>query len=135
MAAYLTKEDAATRLLDRYGITVVLADGDVDAASDELDGMTPFVGSRYSDDTTVQARQFPRSITLPGDTENVVPDRPLNWVSLTAAQFALDEEPAITSEGAGGASRSYANPKVSRIEKLKTALHIEDYLQRVGVRV
>lgn len=133
MASYLTTIDAELRLDDRYGITATISQGDIDAASDELDSMMPFVGYRYSTDTDVQTRQFPRATTLDGDTEGEVPPRILDWVALRAYQLATDEGPAVTSEGAGGVSVSYANPKVSQTEKRMMGL-LSPYLRRVGVR-
>lgn len=134
MAGYLTTEEAQTRLSERYGITATLTTGDVEAASDELDDMTPFIGSRYSDDINIQARPFPRDETLSGDGEGAVPERVLDWVALRAYQLATDEEPPVTSESAGGVSVSYKTPKVSQTDRRMAAL-LSPYLRQVGRRV
>jgi len=138
VAAYITKEDAVTRLSDPdtgFGLTEeeaqVITGGDLVLASDSLDDMAPFVGARYDAE---QERQFPRSETLPGDTEGELPERVLNWVVMRAYQLSSDEGPAVTSEGAGGVSVSYAHPKLSQMD-MRMQRSIAPYLQMVGSRV
>lgn len=128
MAAYLTTTEAESRLTSRFGITATLAPGDVDVASDELDGMGPFIG--YVSDST-QVRAFPR--VLPPLTTATTPDAILDAVALLAYQAATDEDPAIQSESTIDKSITYASPKTPlnarRVETL-----IGPYLLRVGSR-
>lgn len=109
----MTSLEAELRLSDRYDIDTSLTTGDVDAASGDLDAYA-LVGGKYDVD---QDSAFPRSVTIEGDTAGEVPERALDWVALRAYQLATDEGPAVTSEGAGGVSVSYAAPKLSQTEK------------------
>lgn len=133
-SGYLSAAEAQARLWGRYKIEADIAPGDIEVASDELDAMAPFIDYRYSYDTALQTRQFPRGVTLAGDTENEVPERILDWVALRAYQLSSDEEPATISESIGGVSVTYAGPKPSQTERRMAGL-LSPYLRRVGVRL
>lgn len=105
--------EAVTRLSERYGITAELFLGDLETASRELDAR-PLIGGRYDPN---QDLRFPRSYTVPGDTEGEVPEPIFDWVALRAYQLSTEDEPAVTSESAGRVSVSYARPKASQIER------------------
>ncbi len=122
---YLTEEQARARLAE-YGIAPdVLTRGDLRVASNELDVM-PLIGERYADG---QGRAFPRSVTRPGDVEGEIPGAVLDWIALRAYQLSSDEDPTVTSEGAGSVSVSYARPKLSQTEKRMARL-LAPYLVR-----
>jgi hypothetical protein len=91
MAPYLNAGQARDRLSSRFGITADPKDGDLDAASDELDARGPFIGEKYAPST--QARAFPRDVTVLGDTAGVVPERVLDWVALRAYQLSIEDVP------------------------------------------
>ncbi len=132
ISPYLTTTDAQNRLSTRFDIgSPALTSGDVDSASDDLDLMGPFVGVK--DGPGTQNRQFPRSVTLAGDTAGVVPDRILDWVALRAYQLATEDRPAIVSEGVLADRVKYARPKKGRVERLMASL-LKPY-KRGGVRI
>lgn len=119
---YLTKAQAVTRL-EAYDIATesaaLITDPDLRMASDELDDSKgPFRGERPYD----QERQFPRVDPDTGDPEATVPEAVFDWVALRAYQIAIDEAPAVKSEGAGRVSVSYFAPKVPQIERRMCAL-------------
>lgn len=128
--AYLSPNDAEGRLWARYGIEVELVPGDVEAASESLDRLGPFIGTKQISD---QDRAFPRSVTPDGEEAGVdVPGAVLDAVALLALNLQDDTTP-VQSEGAGGVSVTYAVPKVSvnarRVENL-----LEPYLLKIGTR-
>lgn len=124
MSAYLTPTEAASRL-SRYGITQTVEEGDLDAASGQLDALAPFFGDKTD---SAQENEFPRD----GDT--VVPDAVLDWVALRAYQLSTDEGPPVERESAGRVSSTYALPKLSQTEKRMGAL-LHPYLSHVGRQV
>jgi hypothetical protein len=136
VAAYLTPEQAATRLT-RFGITYSPNAGDLDAASDELDSMGPWIGYRKVSD---QERAFPRSVTPSGATNEAttVPDTVLDAAALLAYHTGQDEGPAVTSESVLDRSVSYATPKtpqaISRISSLLRPYELK-IGQRTGERI
>lgn len=131
--AYLTAEQAAQRLYDRYNINAELVQADVDIASYALDDMGPFVGNKYVDDGT-QVEAFPRTTTVVGDTEGVAPERVLDWVALKAYELATNEAPPVKSESAGRVSVTYELPKVSQNQKRMYRL-IAPYFKTIGDRL
>lgn len=129
MAPYLTAETAQDRLLARYGITSALGDGDLDAASDELDALSPFIGTRYDAD---QARLFPRSIEPDGtNSDGTLPANILDAVALLALDFSDDSGPPVTSESAGGVSVTYAVPK-RHVNRRRADALVHPYLRPRG---
>lgn len=130
MAPYLSSMDIAARLLSRFGIATTIAVADADIASDELDAQGPFIGEKL---VTAQARQFPRNQNPDGsiNASATVPWQILDWVALRAYQLSVDEGPAVRSEGAGGVSVSYYNPKISQTEKRMEPL-LPPYLANIG---
>ena len=128
--AYETSDQMETRLEDRFGITATVYEGDAEIASDELDALRPFIGSKLDSD---QEREFPRSINPDGTTneDTDVPERVLDWVALKAYTLANVDVPAITSESIGSTSRSYSTPKIDQSERRMSVL-IEPYLLKVG---
>ena len=135
--AYLTATEAATRL-SRFGVTTTITDGDLDAASADLDASGPWIG--YRQDST-QARAFPRTLK-PGGTSNTdtsgnyitaIPDAILDAVALIAYGYAEDEDPAITSESALDRSVTYSVPKANVMDRRIAAL-VRPYLLRAGRR-
>ena len=130
MPAYLTVTDAQNRLSTRFDIPATLLAGDVDAASYELDSRGPFVGAKY---LTAQTLQFPRSVTIPGDTAGVVPERILDWVALRAFQLSTQDTPGVLGEGVSDDRVRYARPKRSRAERLMRSL-LSPY-RRGGARI
>ncbi len=131
--AYLSAPDAEARLFARFGLEVSLSAGDLDAASDEVDGAGPFLGAPY---TYPQARQFPRSHLRGADIAGVVPDAVLDFVALRAAHLAqADPTVPVRSEGVGDVSVTYASPKGTRLDTLLAASFREltNYRRRTGV--
>lgn len=116
MAPYLTNSEIATRLSSRFVITATITLGDADIASDDLDAGGPFIGDPLVEG---QGRAFPRDKSPDGadNTSTTIPDAILDWVALRAYQLSTDEGPAVKSEGAGGVSVTYADPKASATEK------------------
>lgn len=117
MAAYLTREQYAART------GTVLADApslmELRLASDAVDASGPFTGLRYVAD---QERAFPRTHLLPGDTENVVPERVLDAVALLAVFEASPEvSAAVKSQSDLDSSITY-----------ETAV-VPDAIRRVGL--
>ncbi len=131
MPAYLTAPAARERLSNRFGITANPLDGDLDAASDELDARGPFLGERYA--SNEQARAFPRSVTAPGDTVGVVPERVLDWVALRAYQLGQEDLPPVSGEAVLDDQVRYARPKKSRVERLMKSLLVP--YRRGSVRI
>ena len=135
---YLTKAEAVSRLTDEetgYGLTPeeagVITGGDLRLASDQLDGLAPFVGRRTD---TIQEREWPRDmLLLRPDSELTIPDAVLDWVALKALDLANEHEPGVRSESAGKVSVSYSEPKRSQLERRMAGL-IEPYLLKVGSR-
>lgn len=121
VAPYLTPEEAEARLAT-YTVEATPTVMELTIASDMLDRRS-FIGGPYSE---VQERAFPRSETVPGDTENVVPDRVLDWVALTAYQLQEEDEPPIRSEGISTINTTYTRGLRSRVERLKRHL-LMDY--------
>ncbi len=132
MASYLTEAEADTRLQNIFDIEHESVFGRARLASAKIDQMGPFIGIRYGD---TQALAFPRSVTLDGDTEGVVPEAVLNLAALlTYRATAPDAGVAVTSESARGLSRSYAAPKTGATDSL-VALALEDikrYQRKTG---
>jgi hypothetical protein len=113
---YLTGEEIAARLLDRFTITATVGDGDAAIASAELDGAGLFIGSRLDPD---QEHAFPRSVT-PGGVENedtTVPDAILDWVALCAYRISEVDAPAVKSWSRSGVSETYASSMPSQSER------------------
>jgi hypothetical protein len=121
VASYETNEQMQTRLSQRFGITAEITVGDADIASNDVDSLGPFIGSRLADD---QERQFPRNVNPDGSTNAVTdpPEAVLDWVALRAYQLSNDEDPAIKSETVGRASVVYLRGKLSRIERRMSGL-------------
>lgn len=138
-APYLTKAQAVTRLSDPdtgYGYTAaeagIITGGDLRAASDELDAMSPFIGARPDDD---QVREWPRQLRLrgtPGDPAET-PDPVLDWVALKAFELSADEDPAIKSHSVLDESITYAVPAASKTQKRMARL-LDPYLLWTGSR-
>lgn len=129
MASYLTADDAQDRLEDRYGLTSTLNEGDMNAASDELDALRPFLGSKYLTD---QERAFPRSIEPDGsDSDGTVPDDILDAVALLAWLYAEDPGPPVKSESAGGVSVTYASAK-RHVNRRRVDALLRPYLKTRG---
>jgi hypothetical protein len=129
MASYLTATQAQDRLLARYGITATLTDGDMDAASDELDALSPFIGLLYATD---QGRKFPRSLEPDGsDGDGTVPDNILDAVSLLALEYVEDFGPPVKSEGAMSATVVYERPK-RHVNRRRVDALIHPYLSLRG---
>jgi hypothetical protein len=103
----------------------------MEIASDELDGMRPFVG--YTGDSA-QERAFPRILPPLYEGAAVTPEAILDWVSLCAYRLATDDAPPVTSEGAGSVNVSYATPKPSQTDRRMEYL-ISPYLLKVGSRL
>lgn len=131
MAPYLTAGEAQDRLLARYQITATLSEGDMDAASDQLDALRPFIGGLY-DASTPQTRLFPRDIEPGGATgAGVVPDNILDAVSLMALEYVEDYGPPVKSEAAMSATVTYERPKRSANRRRIDAL-LRPYLATRG---
>lgn len=132
MAPYLTADEAETLLEDRFGVIFTPTEGDMDAASYEIDASGPFIGTRYDSE---QERAFPRSLE-PDGTEGAgtVPDAILDAASLMAYRLSADDPPPVTSEGAGSVSVSYGAPKPSQAER-RIARLLAPYLLKVGSRL
>lgn len=129
--SYLTEAAAAARLADLGHVdSFILAD--LNEASDMIDASGPFIGVRYSD---TQARAFPRSVTIAGDTEGVVPERVLNAVVLAAyaKKQNIDEAP-IKSESVGDISVTYATSQLSK-EWQRISLYLRPYQLKSGIRL
>ena len=116
---YFANTAAAQSHLSLYfGITVTMVVADLDLAEASLRRMGPFIGTRYAEN---QPDDFPRSITLEGDAEGVVPEVVLDFVALRAASLAQAD--AITPLKDSGEwlgrlrnSKTYARPKMSKVE-------------------
>lgn len=108
MAAYLTETEALERLA-AYGIDDSPTQGDLLAASLELDSMGPWAGETPED----QELQFPRlDAPLDEDDNPIIPEAILDAVALIAYSLYSDDEPPITSETFfGHHSVTYASPK------------------------
>jgi hypothetical protein len=100
-------------------------------ASDAVDAMGPYIGRRYSD---TQERAFPRSITLPGDTEGAVPERVLDAVvELARSEQSGEDDTPITSHSVLDESVTYAVPKTPKSVRRVGAL-LSPYWLKVGMR-
>lgn len=126
-APYLTTSEALARL-GKWGVEAEVYEGDLLIASDNLDALSPFVGERYDPD---QERAFPRSETLPGDTEGVVPDRVLDAVALLAAQEAEGAPAAVKSESVLDHSITYETAVKPQTVRRTLAL-VKPYQRRTG---
>ena len=109
---------AQSHLSTFFGITATMVVADLDLAEASLRRMGPFIGTRYN---PTQPNDFPRSITLEGDTEGVVPEAVMDFVALRAASLAqADTITPLDREGKGlGKLRSdnnYSRPKMSKVE-------------------
>lgn len=140
MAAYLTTDEAAARLYGRYSINAEINEGDLAAASDELDGLGPWIGQRQ---VSTQDRAFPRSVnpsqfltnwTFDTNTDTTVPDRILDAVALLAYHVSSDEGPAVTSMSVLDRSVTYATPKISQTMARVQAL-VRPYQRNIGQRL
>lgn len=130
VAAYLTPEQAATRLTS-YTVSATPTVMELTIASDMLDRKGMFIGVPYAED---QPRAFPRSETVSGDTEGVTPDRVLDWVALTAYQLQEEDEPPIRHERISSLSSTYTRGLKSRVERVKRYL-LQDYRQFTGHQI
>lgn len=116
MASYITPDEAHI-LLSEHEIDALPTSGALELASDAADASGPFIGRRYS---TSQARAFPRSVTIAGDTAGQVPERVERWVALEAYKLDVNEDPPVTSVSLTAAgSVTYATPKVSQASRLQ----------------
>jgi hypothetical protein len=111
---YLTPNEAATRLKDRYGVEDTPRIGDLMIASDALDGMAPF------EDVDLDA--------------GPIPDALLDYVALKAHVLARDRQEGQTSSSLGPMSHSFAWPQLSPDARRLDAL-LRPYLKRTGSRV
>lgn len=111
MAAYLNSETAAARLFEQYGVEATFNDGDLELASNEVDGASPFIGVRYD---ASQERAFPRSIDPNGNdvTTSTVPDDILNAVVCIAYALKRGQTVGLNSEAVLDRSLAYSRPKV-----------------------
>lgn len=123
-APYLTPAEAITRLA-AYGIKGAPRLAELVLASNILDlTESPFIGERL---TLEQHRAFPRTITVLGDTPNVVPDPVLDWTALQAHRFGLDDDAPHAMEKIDTISVSFAGEgKQSRESRLMAPL-LEPY--------
>lgn len=129
MAPYLIAADAQDRLLARYSITATLVEGDMDAASDELDALYPFIGLKYADE---QVRAFPRSLEPDGsDGDGTVPANILDAVSLLALEYVEDFGPPVKSESAMSATVVYERPK-RQVNRRRVDALVHPYLRTRG---
>lgn len=135
MAAYLTADNAATHLYERFGVTTELYDADLEIASDEVDRSGPFIGERYAPVAT-QPRAFPRSVNPDGSTVtgSTVPDGVLDAVVCLAYALKRGETLGVTSESTLDRSLTYPSPLQSRwILRAKMAL--DPYRRQYGYPV
>ncbi len=124
MSSYLTRQQAEDRLLSRFGVDASVTEGDVALASEQVDAMGPFTGSRLE---AGQARAFPRSWLRPGDEAGVVPESVLDAACLLAgAEADGEDDTPVTSESVAQVSRSYAVGKVSTSRK-RAAMLVKPY--------
>lgn len=107
---YLTPEQAAARLRDRYGIESKPYIGDLIAASDMLEDQAPFKDSKILEDP---------------------PDALLDWVSLYAHAIKEDEPGAVMSDSMAPFSRTFARPEMTQSGK-RLARLIAPYIRRTG---
>jgi hypothetical protein len=118
VAQYLTRAQYAART----GTLEADSPSDLDLrlASSAVDSSGPFVGTRR---TETQVLAFPRTVTLAGDIEGVVPDDVLDAVAVLAgAEKAGEEDAAVKSESVLDASVTYATATVPRHVKRADAL-------------
>lgn len=137
MEPYLTAAEIEERLSNRFEIEATVVPAVADMASDEVDALAPFIGTKL-DETGAQERPFPRSIN-PDGTPNEDADVPwqvLDAVAVTAGEFALGNggSPALTSESIGSTSRSYASPKRSEVSVFREIL-MDPFLLKIGQRL
>lgn len=128
---YLTLSDAEMRLFTYWQISdAALTGGDIATASDEIDALGPFIGTRRGG--AAQLREFPRSVTPAGTQEGeAVPDAILNAVARLAYHIAEDADPAVTGESQLDRSVTYANPKPAPDVAAVYAL-VRPYLRKSG---
>lgn len=119
---YITSEAARLRLLE-YSITATPTLEELRMASDSLDIQGEFIGERYS---ATQKREFPRTVTVDGDTENVVPQRILDWVALTAFELQEDDDPPVKHERIESLSTTFTRGRRSQPDRFKKFL-LRDY--------
>lgn len=131
--------EAETLLFNRFGITATLSQADLELAHQSLKRMGPFIGSRYD---SSQADDFPRSITLEGDTEGQSPEAVLDFVALRAATLAQANEITPLSSSSKGLdvlrrSENYSRPKMSKVESYlrNTMARLNRYRVRVGTLI
>ena len=126
--SYLTPEEAADRLTE-YGLepAEVLAT-ELQVVSNDLDREHTFVGERYVEG---QLREFPRNITLPGDTDNAVPSDVLDWVAITAYELHNDDEAPVKQERIDTVTTAWTRGVKSRASRLKKNL-LRPYLASAG---
>ncbi len=126
--AYTTPSEAASLLAD-FGINTAPTRGALDLASRQLDSLGPFIGTRFD---ALQSAEFPRSVTVTGDTVMEVPQPIKLWTALQAHRIVTNEEPALTSISIPQVgSKSYATPKGARAAKLQQGL-LDVYLRKTA---
>jgi hypothetical protein len=131
-APYLNTTDAAARLSERWGITATPTAAELELASDAVDASGPFIGGRYADE---QGRAFPRSETLPADTEGAVPERVLDATVLLAyAEVQEQEMVPIKSESVLDHSITFATPVLPAEVRRADAL-LAPYQRKAGTRL
>src|SRR5215218_10477195 len=118
-AAYVTEVEAQD-ILEQYALDEATpTDTELTLASDRLDLMAGWIGSPYSDD---QLRAFPRTTTVRDDTEGEVPQAIKDWVTITAYQLTLEDEPDVISERIDTITTVYAQGLKARPKRLKKYL-------------
>lgn len=131
---YLSITDAEIRLLERFDIELMSSGlnlGDLILATQALDNNIPFKGAKFDSETNVQPLQFPRSWTLDGDGEGVVPNDVLDYVALSAYISKLEPDPGIKSESVADGSITYSTPKINKWVGVLPTL-IQPYLRTRG---
>lgn len=130
VAPYLTATDAQSRLA-AYSITATPTEMQLILASDELDRKGGFIGERYSE---TQLRAFPRTETVSGDTEGVVPDRVLDWVAITAYELSELDEPPVKHERIESLSITFTRGRRSQPWRFKRFL-LSDYRRSSSIKI
>lgn len=116
---YLTAEQATARIAE-YNLEGPVTEAFVELATDELEFMhAGWIGTKYDPD---QDLSFPRSVTVAGDTEGVVPERILNWVAITAYQLQEDDEPAVRAERVKNISEQFVRGREAQPSRIKKRL-------------
>lgn len=124
---YLSPTEAATRL-GSYGLESEVLAVELQIVSNDLDREHTFVGERYADG---QEREFPRNITLAGDTEGQIPSDVLDWLAITAYQLHNDDEAPIKQERVDTITTAWTRGVRSRSDRLKKNL-LRPYLATNG---